>query len=354
MVIKMKSTTITYLCPNCGAALIYDAEKQKFSCEFCFSDFDETELSVSGAADAADKKERDDREFCDSMNEYYCPNCGADVIADEHTVANFCYYCHSPVILRGKLEGQFKPDKIIPFIIDKERAERDFLKYAKKKWFAPSDFSDADHASKISGIYYPFWVTDADTDCLLDGNAEKVRVWTSGNYRVTETSRYKVRRRGDIHFEDITSSAYSDADKEMLEGILPYPSDCHVEFSMPYLLGFEAKKRDVERSSLTNEVRERMNRYAKTILSDSVNGYNHFSVENCNVSVKSSHWEYTFMPIWMLTYTNKNGKVYTYAMNGYTGKVYGRVPVSVAKLLGFGAALFAALCGTFILIGGLL
>ena len=42
------------------------------------------------------------------------------------------------------------------------------------------------------------------------------------------------------------------------------------------------------------------------------------------------------MPIWLLNYTRR-GKTYTYAMNGYTGKVYGRVPVSGKKLAILGA-----------------
>ena len=38
------------------------------------------------------------------------------------------------------------------------------------------------------------------------------------------------------------------------------------------------------------------------------------------------------MPIWILTYKNKKGKVYTYAMNGHTGKIYGELPISKWKL----------------------
>ena len=42
------------------------------------------------------------------------------------------------------------------------------------------------------------------------------------------------------------------------------------------------------------------------------------------------------MPIWLLTYQQR-GKTYTYAMNGYTGKVYGELPVSRLKLALLGA-----------------
>ena len=49
------------------------------------------------------------------------------------------------------------------------------------------------------------------------------------------------------------------------------------------------------------------------------------------------------MPIWILTY-KKGGKTYTFAMNGYTEKIYGELPISKLKLwlLGIGAAVLAA------------
>ena len=60
------------------------------------------------------------------------------------------------------------------------------------------------------------------------------------------------------------------------------------------------------------------------------------------------------MPIWILTYKSKKGKTYTYAMNGYTGKVYGELPISFVKLGILLASVTAALTPLFMLIGGML
>ena len=122
---------------------------------------------------------------------------------------------------------------------------------------------------------------------------------------------------------------------------------------MPYLAGFLAKKRNVERSELTGEVRDRMNRYARTLLEGTVHGYNSVFVSDLDVNVQKSHWEYTLMPIWLLTY-HKNGKVFTYAMNGHTGKVYGELPISFAKLGILLAAVAVPLTAFLTLLGGML
>ena len=336
-------TTVTYACPNCGAGLTFIPDKQKFCCEFCLSEFSESELDSVGAQERAEEEARKNAEFCESMREYHCPNCGADITTDESTVADYCYYCHNPVVLTGKLSGQMMPHKVIPFKFGKDEAKKRFLSWAKKKKFCPNDFFSEKNADKIQGVYYPFWVTDADADGRLDTMAHRTRVWFGGNLKYIETSDFKVRREAEIHFEDIVTSALSEADKTMLEGILPYPSDSLIDFSMPYLLGFVAKKRDIERESITEEIRNRMIGYTNTLLRGSVVGYNSVDTGKTELNVKQSHWDYTLMPIWILTY-KKGGKTYTFAMNGHTEKIYGELPISKLKLwlLGIGAAVLAA------------
>ena len=98
--------TVAYQCPCCGAGLGFDPEKQKFACEFCLSEFDETELTNAGAAEAAEKQRAEGEAFCEQMNLFTCPNCGAEVVADDNTAADFCYYCHNPVVHSGRF-GDF-------------------------------------------------------------------------------------------------------------------------------------------------------------------------------------------------------------------------------------------------------
>ena len=41
---KTMSATITYKCPNCGGGLQFDPDKQKYTCEYCLSEFTQEEL----------------------------------------------------------------------------------------------------------------------------------------------------------------------------------------------------------------------------------------------------------------------------------------------------------------------
>jgi DNA-directed RNA polymerase subunit RPC12/RpoP len=324
--------TLTYQCPCCGAGLKFDADTQLFKCEFCLSEHSEVELKETDAFKKAEEIMAQSEEFCNHMNEYLCSQCGAEITADENTVADICPYCHSPVVLSGRLAGQRMPTKIVPFKFSREEAIKQFLDFAKKKWFVPKDFTEKEQIEKIAGIYYPFWVTDADTDSQFNAVGTKVRTWTSGDYRYKETSYYNIHRRGDIHFEDISQSAYSQADKNMLEGILPFPASAQMDFDMSYLSGFLGKKRDIEREDLEGGFKEKVISYGNEVLRRTVQGYSTVSIKNSNAKIKVCHWDYSLMPIWLLTYKSKKGERYTFAMNGHTGKIYGELPISPERV----------------------
>ena len=55
----------------------------------------------------------------------------------------------------------------------------------------------------------------------------------------------------------------------------------------------------------------------------------------------------------MLTY-KKGGKTYTFAMNGHTGKIFGKLPISIPKLAALFSAVTVGLSVLIFLIGGLM
>ena len=354
---------VSYQCPNCEAPLSYAPAKQGFECEYCMSFFTEEALNAmqKEAADAPPAEEvpveeapaTEEGDSFEGMEEYACPNCGAEVACDGNTVATICCYCHTPVIHKGKLSGMLKPHKIVPFQYDRAQAQEVFQQFIRKKKFVPKGFFAPEQLEKMQGIYYPFWLTDADTTAELSARATRVRRWTSGNYRYTETSYFSIDRGGDIHFEDIATSAISEGDKEMLEGILPFPSEALQPFSMPYLSGFLTKKRDIEKEQLEGEVQSKMEGYATQLLRDTISGYTSVTVNHVDVTPHRVGWEYGLFPVWLMVWKGKK-RNFIYAMNGHTGKVYGELPISWQKVLALAAGVFAGVATIAGLIGGFL
>ena len=350
------SGTVTYHCPNCDAGLLFNAEKANFGCEFCLSEFTKEEIDQTASAKKAEEEGRKNEEFASRLHGYHCQSCGAEVVCEEHTSATFCYYCHNPVVLVGEVSGELLPKKIIPFKIDREGAVSHFVEFAKKHKFVPNDYADEKQLDRITGVYYPFWVTDADVSASYHTKARRSRSWRQGDYIYTEVSHFNISRSGDIHFEDVVSSALTTEDKAMLEGVMPYPQGAHIDFDMAYLLGYFAKRRNAEKEEFYSSVREKMTSGSRTLFRQTVTGYSSVDSGDCHVDIRKSDWSYTLMPVWTMTYTDKKGKTYLYAMNGYTGKIYGELPISWAKLLTLCGGVFLGvfLFIFFLMLGGIL
>ena len=79
-------------------------------------------------------------------------------MTDTTTAATYCFYCHNPVVLSGRLSGEYMPDFVLPFKISKEQAIEKFLSFARKKRFIPKDFFEKNQVQKMTGVYFPYWI----------------------------------------------------------------------------------------------------------------------------------------------------------------------------------------------------
>lgn len=340
------SEGITFKCPSCGSNLALNPETGLFSCETCGSNFSKEELEKKTVS-------KEDEEFDTSVKEYSCPSCGASIITDENTSTDYCAYCGSHIILKGRVSGQIKPNLIMPFKISKDEAKQILKNELKSYGYIPKSFFEEANLDKITGIYYPFWETDVDTDGSINAECTKVRTWVAGNRKYTETKFYNVSRSGDIHLEDISVNALKSADKVLIEGVLPFPVEGHIPFDMAYMSGFYAKKNDLTYNDVLQEVDNKINNYSVNLLKNTMEQYTTVLIKEKQIDVKNRHKDYTLLPIWILSYSY-NHKHYTFAINGITGKMFGDLPLSKTKLwlsfFGIAISLFIL----FVLIGGII
>ena len=331
-------SAITYKCPNCDGGLVFEPESGTYACEYCLSEFTQEELEKGSAGSAV---------------EYHCPSCGAEIITDETTAATFCFYCHNPVVLSGKLEGDYLPDGTIPFKITKEEAIEKFQEWIHKKKFVPRGFYSKHQIEKMSGVYFPYWIYGCEVDSMMNGTARDVRIWRVGDLEYTETSSYQIKREGRIFFKHLPKTALQKAQTAMLKGIFPYEFGAMEKFHMGFLSGFQAEKRDIDKESIIAEVQQEIKEYAQKRMRDTVSGHNSMSVGVQNYQIEKEKFSYTLLPVWVLTYRARGNDVFYFAMNGQTGEIVGKLPLDMKKLFGLGAIVFAV-AFVILLIGGLL
>ncbi len=345
-------STMTFKCPCCGGYLEFDPAQQKFKCLYCGQLLSESDLQDQSAekeaAFEAARAEEAPKADKGHLRTYQCQMCGAEIVTDDTTAATRCYFCHSPVVLHDRLDDEFKPDGVIPFKLDKDTAEKQFMEYIRKKKFVDRAFFNGAQLEMFTGVYYPWWYADVEGEAQFDGEGNRTSVTSTMTHIITTTRVYKVQREGRLSFRNMARKALMKADGKLSDGIHPYDVSGIKSYASGYLSGFLAEKRDVAEAAAKEEIIGEANGYAAEMMKqnhsfNSISGNTKFQPSNVKM-------KYVLLPAWVLTWKGgKDGAPYYYMMNGQTGRVCGKLPIDKKRLLaaalGVGLAVFLLLCG---------
>ena len=344
----------TYKCPGCGAPITFDGAAGMMVCEYC-----ETQIDVSAMDRINDMYSENvvdetpvEKEYC-SFDGYKCESCGAEIVTDETTSATFCSFCGSPAMIKGRLSGALKPQKVIPFKIQKDAAVAAYKKWAGKGLVTPSGFRKQSTIEKITGIYVPFWLYDYGADAHVNAKATKRRRDRRGDTIYEHTDHFNVGRHVQAEFDRIPADASEKMDDKTMDLLEPYNYSELTDFQMPYLSGFQSEKFTYDANQLASRAESRVRQYIVDEARGTMTGYSSVNIIMANVKLNRHNAAYTLMPVWILNYKYK-GKMHTFAMNGQTGKVVGKLPKSFAKIAAWFGGIFAGVSGILMLLGGLL
>lgn len=346
-----------YKCPCCGGAIAFDAELQKMKCPYCDTEFETEALSAYGSelsketADdlAWENPGSDTWQEEDGIRSYVCRSCGGEVLADAHTAASACPYCGNPVVMTEQFAGALKPDRVIPFKLNKKAAIDALKAHYKGKRLLPKVFQDENHLEEIQGIYVPVWLFDAEADADVRYKATQVRAWSDSRYDYTQTSYFALARSGRLAFSCIPVDGSTKMDDAMMEAIEPYDFSQAVDFRTAYLAGYLADRYDVSAEDSIQRANERIKRSTEEAFAATAKGYTSVIPEFSSVRLQNGQTRYALYPVWLLN-TKWNGKVYTFAMNGQTGKLVGDLPMDKAAYRKWFAGIMAAVsAGVFAL-----
>lgn len=324
-----------YKCPCCGGAIAFDSTLQKMKCPYCDTEFD---METLASYDAGLNGEQDSMEWetsagtqwqegeADGLRTYVCKSCGGEIVGDENTAATSCPFCGNPVVMMGQFSGALKPDLVIPFKLDKNAAKAGLMQHLSGKRLLPKIFKDQNHIDEIKGIYVPFWLFDTDADAQVRYRTTKVRVWSDSKYDYTDTSHFLVNRSGSVSFEHIPVDGSTKMPDDLMESIEPFSFSDAVDFQTAYLSGYLADRYDVNAEQSIERANERVKKSTEALLAETATGYATVVPESSNIRLTNGKAKYALYPVWLLS-TTWEGKQYTFAMNGQTGKFVGDLPM---------------------------
>ena len=333
----MADTSVSYKCPNCGAPLSFMPGKKTITCQFCDTEFEAARLDEIFNA----KNERAAHAFfgwtedeVKNFRAFTCSSCGAEIVCDENTMATECVYCGNPTMISKRFDGMLKPDFVIPFKKTKEDAVAALKRFYKGKYLLPSDFMDNNRVEAIQAMYVPFWLFDAKVSANVDFFAAKVRR-RGQNDDYAEKKFFSCHRAGTMSFTKIPADGSKKMDDDYMDSIEPFKYEELVPFSAAYLAGYLADKYDVDAGECKSRIVERVENSTIEILrKETLAEYEEAEVENAHIEKKFDNVSYIMVPVWILT-TRYRNKPYTFMMNGQTGKVVGKLPSSLIKLIAY-------------------
>ena len=328
-----------FKCPCCDGAIEFDSSSQKMKCPYCDTEFDvETLMSYGNdlkeqTGDQMDWEKQPGDQWQEDettgLRTYVCQSCGGEIVGDENMAATACPFCDNPVVLKGQFVGELKPDLISPFKLDKKAAKEALKKHYMGKKLLPKVFKDENHLDEIKGVYVPFWLFDAQAQASIRYKATRVRTWSDSRYIYTETQHYHVSRGGTLGFNAVPVDGSSKLEDALMESVEPFNLADAVDFKTAYLAGYLADKYDVNAEQSIQRANDRIKKSTEDTFASTATGYSTLIPVSSGVQLKESKARYALYPVWLLN-TTWQGKKYTFAMNGQTGKMVGDLPMDKA------------------------
>lgn len=331
-------------CKSCGHQMAYSPAHGKLFCAYC-----QSEVAIDSECREAPEylyypsEGRYDAPAWDLLGTrtLTCPSCGADTVLSAATVTANCPYCGSHYVTEltaEEKEESIRPESLVPFRVPKEKAAAQFAEWAKGRRLSPRAFRRARHNTEMQGLYVPFFTYDASltTHYSGQGGIRRTEVYTvrvNGKTQTrtrTVTDWYPISGTEQLSFDDIPCPATKKLDLALFRRLGAYSMKVLSVYNPAYLAGFLAERYSVGLGEGFDSVRHtmelRMEQHIKA-----TRHYDTYRFMQYDHHYKDVRFKHFLLPLWLATYRYRD-KVYQFMVNGETGKVAGRAPLSPWKI----------------------
>jgi ribosomal protein S27E len=337
----------TFPCKGCGAKLSFAPGTRSLKCEFCgekneFAGDDARieELDLETYLKALEGKQETFEE-----EHVRCEKCGAEQNLGASLFASQCAFCGAPVVSKGYANRRIKPKSLVPFKIDRGRAQDEFRRWVKGLWLAPGELKRyAQSDAAVTGTYIPFWTYDCSTSSDYRGERgedyytnESYTTRNSQGESVTQTRRVKHTRWSpaaghvDTFHDDVLVLASHSLPNELRgatmewnlkQGLVPYQPE--------FVSGFRAEAYQVGLKDAFPVAKQAIDARVYSLVRDDIGG-DQQRVHDISTRYSDLRFKHVLLPVWISAYRFRN-KTYRFLVNGQTGEVAGESPLSWQKV----------------------
>lgn len=315
----------TFACTGCGARLSFAPGTASLRCESCG-----TANAIAGNEARVEEldleswvKQLEGRQETIEEELVKCAKCGAEQHLDAALFASKCSFCGTAIVSKAYASRHIKPRAMVPFQLDRERAQGSFRNWLRWRWLAPNDLKRyARTDATLTGVYLPFWTYDCRTATDYAG--------ARGMKRDKSTDWTRVTGHVALFHDDVVVLASRTLPPGVLDALSRWDTRALVPYQAEYVSGFGAEAYQVGLAEAYPLARRLIDRRIQQAIAREIGG-DRQRIDSVDTRYEEVTFKHVLMPAWISAYRYRD-KVYRYLVNGQTGEASGESPLSWVKV----------------------
>jgi DNA-directed RNA polymerase subunit RPC12/RpoP len=331
-----------FLCPKCGANMVFDAALGKLACPYCAHAQDvaaDGTVDERGYFEFLERASQNLQPMARDAMQVNCDSCGAIVNFTPPETATSCAFCGGKIVAQPKAADPLvAPEGVLPFSVPPPQASTNFQAWLGSLWFAPSALKTMARADKLSSVYIPYWTYDSSTESTYSGERGDYYYKTEYYEENGEQRSRQVRHTrwsyvgGQVarHFDDVCIPATTSLSEKHLQRLEPWDLDQLRSYEPAFLSGHKAQTYQIALDAGF----EKFKAIAEDVIRDDVRrdiGGDEQRISHLSTEYGDITFKHLLLPIYAGAY-RFNEKVFQIVVNGRTGEVQGERPYSWMKI----------------------
>jgi len=316
-----QASTDRFMCPQCGARMVYAPDGSGLICEHCTSGY---KLGAGGEAEEQDflvamATARGHGKPV-AMQVFHCQGCGAEFILPPDVISTTCAYCDSPyVVSLDESRELLQPEGILPHAFDQGQAARLLADWVESNGIGPME-----RVSPPRGVYLPIWTFDIGGGIGYRGDKNE----SEDGFRQSASRVIHIEGEHPVHVDDLTIPA-SRKIARRISRLLPSFDLSHTQpYDPRYLANWAAEVYDVPMADASLDARSQAYVQLKHRLPGDISSL--FNLRTSSASLAIESFKLVLMPIWIAEIPVEDKNILV-LINGQNGIVQGELPAQEKK-----------------------
>ncbi len=347
-------------CPSCGAEAVWNPAKQLLVCNYCGTSAPmqpgeaEGEIKENCLVTALQNLDPEQRGWATETRSVKCQSCQAITVFEPSRAAQRCDFCGSASIIPvDENIRPVRPESVLEFKLSEVNVRESIRQWYGSRWFAPNKLGTKALTDTVKGIYIPYWTFDsqvaADWTATSGDYYYESESYTDSNgnrqtRRVRKVRWYPSSGHLDHFFDDELVPATRGVDATLLRKVEPFPTLEELKpYNAGFLSGWIVEQYQIDLIAAAQHAQEIMEAKTRSLCASQVPGDTHKNLE-VEADFSAQTFKHILVPVWLLTY-NYHRNSYQVVVNGYTGKIAGKYPLSWMKITLLVLAILAVIGG---------